>query len=67
MAYSYKGTSLLQAGAFEAISYLHPILMFVSKAEAYPCGTFQPCIKVKLRCNRLTITKALAYNTLVLL
>jgi hypothetical protein len=45
MAYSYKGTSLLQAGAFEAISYLHPILMFVSKAEAYPCGTFQPCLK----------------------
>jgi hypothetical protein len=103
MADSYKGTSLLQEGAFEAISHLHPKLIFmsrhtlgkhssltlnirlvftwltatkalayyrmvpfvavsnlhtvlilVSKAEAYPCGTFQ----IRLRCNRLTITKA---------
>ncbi len=51
---SYKGTSLQQAGALCSCQPFTYSLILVGKAEAYPCGTFQ----IRLRCNRLTITKA---------
>ncbi len=46
MADSYKGTSLLQAGTFVAVSHWHTVLMLV---RTNPSETFQPYFKDKTR------------------